>query len=258
MNNPFSIFDLTGKRVLVSGASSGIGLHLAGVFARAGASVALGARRTERLENAVKDFTAEGLRACAVPLDVTRVETIAAAWKLAESELGGPVDILFNNAGTLYAEKFVFQTLSDIERVFDTNLKGAYLVAQEAARHMAQRRAGSIINVASTAGLRAGGLLSSYGASKAGLIHLTKIMALELASRNVRVNALCPGNIRTDMHKTFSELGLEDNLVKRIPMGKLGESKELEGAALLLASNASSYMTGVVLPVDGGQLLSWM
>jgi NAD(P)-dependent dehydrogenase (short-subunit alcohol dehydrogenase family) len=258
LNDPASIFDLTGKRVFISGASSGIGLHLAKVFARAGASVALGARREDRLKDAIDEFTAEGFHARSVPLDVTRVETIGVAWQSAESALGGPIDILLNNAGVIYAEKFVSQTLSDVERVFDTNLKGAFLVAQEAARNMAQRRAGAIINVASTAGLRAGGLLSSYGASKAGLLHLTKIMALELASRGVRVNALCPGNIRTDMLEAFSERGLDDNILHRIPMRKLGETHELDGAALLLASAASSYMTGVVLPVDGGQLLSWM
>lgn len=253
-----SLFGLAGKRVFVTGASSGIGLHLAKVFAQAGASVALGARREDRLRAAIEEFTAEGFHACSVPLDVKQPETIRAAWESAESALGGPIDVLLNNAGVLYAEKFVSQTLADVEHVFDTNLKGAFLVAQEATRSMAQRRCGSIINIASTAGLRAGGFLSSYGASKAGLIHLTKVMALELASRGVRVNALCPGTMRTDMLDTFSERGLDEKILERIPMRKLGETHELDGAALLLASNAGGYMTGVVLPVDGGQLLSWI
>lgn len=253
-----AIFDLTGKTALISGASSGIGLHTAKVLAQAGAAVALGARRVDRLHDAVKALRDNGHEACSVTLDVTRSETIAAAWAAAEAKLGQPIDILFNNAGVLYTERFLKQDVTEIERIFDTNLKGAFLMAQEAARHMTQRGSGTIINVASTSGLRAGGLLSSYGASKAGLIHLTKVMALELASRGVRVNALCPGNMKTDMHGSFVDRGLADNLLSRIPMRRFGEVDQLDGATLLLASQAGSYMTGAVIPVDGGQLLSWM
>lgn len=258
MRDLSSLFDLTGRTALVSGASSGIGLHTARTLARAGAAVALGARRVDKLDEAVAALRAEGRTACSVALDVTRAETIAKAWQSAEEQLGRPVDILFNNAGVLYAERFTSQDLAQVEKVFDTNLKGAFLVAQEAARHMSARGAGSIINVASTSGLRAGGYLASYGASKAGLIHLTRIMALELASKGVRVNALCPGNMKTDMHDTFSDQGLEANLLKRIPMRSFGEPQQLDGATLLLASQAGSYITGAVIPVDGGQLLSWM
>jgi NAD(P)-dependent dehydrogenase (short-subunit alcohol dehydrogenase family) len=115
-----------------------------------------------------------------------------------------------------------------------------------------------IINVTSTSGLRAGGLLSSYGASKAGLLQLTRIMALELAHKGVRVNALCPGNFETDMHDVFRDGGLEDNLLKRIPQRRFGKPADLDGPALLLASDAGRYMTGAVIVVDGGQTLSWM
>lgn len=253
-----ALFQLAGKAALVSGASSGIGLHTAQMLAQAGAAVALAARRTDRTESAVAALREQGHAACSVALDVTRIETIEAAWTVAEAQLGRPIDILFNNAGVMYAERFVSQSLAEVEKVFDTNLKGAFLMAQVAAQNMVKRKYGSIINVASTAGLGAGGYLSSYGASKAALIHLTKIMALELASRSVRVNALCPGNFKTEMHGTFQERGIEDSLLQRIPMHKFGELEQLDGATLLLASDAGSYMTGALIAVDGGQLLSWM
>lgn len=252
------LFDLTGRAALVTGASSGIGLHTAHTLARAGAAVALGARRIDRLESAVSALREAGHRACAVALDVTKPRTISHAWESSESQLGQPVDILFNNAGVMYLERFLSQEPSEINRVFETNLKGAFLMAQEAARHMAHRGAGSIINVASTSGLRAGGFLSSYGASKAGLIHLTRIMALELAGKGIRVNALAPGNLMTEMHGQFESRSIDENLRKRIPMRRFGTPDELDGAVLLLASKAGDYITGAVIPVDGGQLLSWM
>lgn len=123
---------------------------------------------------------------------------------------------------------------------------------------MASNGGGAIVNIASTAGLRAGGYLSSYGAAKAGVIHLTQVMALELASSSVRVNALCPGNIKTDMHATFEKQGLDDGIKRRIPMRRFGEPDDLDGAVLLLTSEAGRYITGAVIPVDGGQALSWM
>jgi NAD(P)-dependent dehydrogenase (short-subunit alcohol dehydrogenase family) len=253
-----ALFGLNGKVALISGASSGIGLHIAGVFARAGAAVALAARRMEKTEAAARELLAEGHRACALPLDVTRTSTIAAAFDAAEQMLGAGVDVLFNNAGVAYITRFVEQDEAQIERIFDTNLKGAFLVAQEAARRMSRTGKGAIVNVASTSGLRAGGLMSSYGASKAGLLHLTRVMALELAHKGIRVNALCPGNFETEMHSTFREHGLEENLLKRIPQHRFGKPEDLDGAALLLASDAGRYMTGAVIVVDGGQTLSWM
>ena len=252
------LFSLAGKVALVSGASSGIGLHIAGVFARAGASVALAARRVDKTEQAARELAARGHKACAVPLDVTRRETIPAAFDAAERLLGARADILFNNAGVLYTARFLEQDPGEVERLFDTNLQGAFLVAQEAARRMAAAKGGSIINVSSNSGLRAGGLMSSYGASKAALIHLTRVMALELAHSGIRVNALCPGNFETEMHEAFREQGLEENLRKRIPQRRFGRVEDLDGPALLLASDAGRYMTGSVVVVDGGQTLSWM
>jgi NAD(P)-dependent dehydrogenase (short-subunit alcohol dehydrogenase family) len=252
------LFNLAGRTALVSGASSGIGLHIAQTLASAGASVVLAARRTDRLDAAVATLKAEGRRAAAVYLDVTQPQTIAAAFDKAEQELGGVVDILFNNAGVIHAEKFVDQKEADIDRVFDTNVKGVFMVAQEAARRMISAQRGAIINVASTAGLRAGGYLSSYAASKASVIHLSQVMALELASANIRVNALCPGNIETEMQATLTENGFEATMIRRTPMRRFGRSEDLDGAVLLLASDAGRYMTGSSITVDGGQTLSWM
>jgi NAD(P)-dependent dehydrogenase (short-subunit alcohol dehydrogenase family) len=130
------------------------------------------------------------------------------------------------------------------------------LVAQEAARRMAGARSGVIVNIASTAGLRAGGFLSSYCASKAALIHLTHVMALELAGKGIRVNAICPGNIETDMQDALH--GFEETLIKRTPMRRFGKPEDLDGVSLLLASDAGRYITGAAIPVDGGQALSWM
>jgi len=252
------LFSLAGRTALISGASSGIGLHTARTFAQAGAQVVLCARRLDRIEDAAAALRADGFSAHAVVLDVTRPEMIADAWAMAERQVGQAVDILFNNAGVLYTERFVDQQIDRVDAVFDTDLRGAFLVAQQAARSMAARGRGSIINVASTSGLRAGGSLSSYGAAKAGLIHLTKVMALELASKNIRVNALCPGNFETDMHAQFEEKGFAEAIRKKIPLRSFGQPHQLDGAALLLASDAGGYITGVVLPVDGGQVLTWM
>lgn len=252
------LFSLDGHAALVTGASSGIGLHIAGTLARAGAKVVLCARRHERIETAAAELRSQGHVAIAVALDVTQPDTFSAVWKRAEQMLGQHVDVLFNNAGILYSERFVEQTPEQVQAVFDTDLKGAFLLAQEAARNMTSHGGGSIINVASTAGLRAGGSLSSYGAAKAGLIHLTKVMALELAGRGVRVNAICPGNFETDMHASFEEKGFAETIQKRIPMRRFGQPHQLDGAVLLLASQAGNYITGVALPIDGGQVLAWM
>jgi len=252
------LFSLDGRAAIISGASSGIGLHMARTFAQAGAKVVLCARRLARIEDAANALCAEGMTAHAVAMDVTRPESIASAWAAAEQKLDQPIDILFNNAGVLYTERFVEQEIDRIDAVFDTDLRGAFLMAQQAARSMVVNGGGCIINVASTSGLRAGGSLSSYGAAKAGLIHLTKIMALELANGNVRVNALCPGNFETDMHAQFEEKGFADVIRRKIPMRSFGQPQQLDGAALLFASEAGSYITGAVLPVDGGQVLTWM
>lgn len=253
-----TLFSMKDKTVLISGASSGIGLHAAQSFAAAGAAVALASRRVDRMELAASELIAAGFRAAAIYLDVTKPETIGRAFDAAEHQIGAPIDVLINNAGVLHAEIFTNQREVDIDRVFDTNLKGAFLVAQEAARRMILIKRGTIVNVASTAGLRAGSFMASYGASKAGLIHLSRTMALELAGKNIRVNVLCPGNIETDMQTTFTDKGFRDAMLRRTPLRRFGNVDDLDGAMFLLASEAGRYMTGSVVTVDGGQTLSWM
>lgn len=253
-----NLFSLSMSRALVSGASSGIGLHLASVLANAGCAVALAGRRKDRMLTEVKKLVSKGHRACAVQMDVTRAATIAPAFNEAEEALGGDIDILINNAGIAYLRKFLDQEQEQVEQVFDTNLKGGFLVAQEAGRRMARAERGVIINIASVAGLRAAGFLSSYAASKAALLRLNEVMALELASKGIRVNAICPGNIETDMHQHFVDKGIDKSLVNRIPMRRFGKPDDLDGVVLLLASDAGRYITGTSITVDGGQALSWM
>lgn len=255
-SDEMSTFALDGKIALVTGASSGIGRHLAGVLARAGASVVLAARRESVVAQEARELSAQGAQAIGVPLDVTSTESIDAAFTRIQDELGRSPDILVNCAGVALLKPFLDQTPEDIDAVINTNLRGAFLVAQRAARAMVEQGGGSIINVASTAGLHAGGMLSSYGATKAGLIHLSKVMAFELARKHVRVNTLCPGNIETEMHQEFENAGFTEALVKRIPQRRFGQCSDLAGPTLLLASDAGRYMTGATLAVDGGQLVN--
>ncbi len=250
------IFSLEGKTALITGASSGIGLHIAQLYARGGATVVLAARRTDRIDAEVGKLRDSGFKAHGVYLDVTKSETIRAAFISAEDQCGAPIDILYNNSGIIYSKPFLEQDEIEIARVFDTNLKGAMLVAQEGARHMLKNGSGVIINIASVAGLRAGGSLSSYCASKAALIQLTNVMALELAGKGIRVNAICPGNIQTDMQESLKKF--ESNLLKRTPMRRFGKPDDLDGVSLLLASDAGRYIAGASIPVDGGQALTWM
>lgn len=251
-----SLFDLRGRVALVTGASSGIGLHLAGVLAEAGASVALSARRRERVDSAAQDLRNRQLTAISIPLDVTNAESVESGLDTIAKEFGRSPDVLINCAGILVTKPFLEQTEHDFDSVIRTNLRGAFFMAQRVAAGMVHRGQGSIINVASTAGLRVGGYLSSYGASKAALIHLTKGMALELARFGIRANVLCPGNFDTDMHQSFVERGFAESMRSRIPQRRFGQPQDLDGAALLLASDAGRYITGAVLAIDGGQLVS--
>lgn len=245
--------DLQGKRALITGASGGLGLHFAELLARYGAAVTLAARRKEALDEACARIAAAGGSASSVKMDVADTASVASAL----AEAGPAFDILINNAGISGAAPALQLGAEDWDRVLDTNLKGVFVVSQAVARGMkASGRGGAIVNIASILGHRVAGILSAYAASKAGVIQLTKALALEWAREGIRVNALCPGYIETDINREFfaSEAGIQ--LVKRIPQRRLGQAQELDGALLLLASAAGSYITGSSIEVDGGHLVS--
>jgi NAD(P)-dependent dehydrogenase (short-subunit alcohol dehydrogenase family) len=244
---------LTGKTALVTGASGGLGLHFGKVLAAQGAAVILAARRLSALDQACDEIRAAGGSAEALEMDVSRAESVTAAF----ARLPGPLDILINNAGVTATQRAEDLDEALWDSILDTNLKGAFLVAQAAARAMkAGGRGGAIVNVASILGLRVAGSVSPYAASKAGLIHLTKALALEWARDKIRVNALCPGYIETDLNRDFFASEAGQTLIKRIPQRRLGRPEELDGALLLLCSDAGSYITGSVIAVDGGHLVS--
>ena len=250
------LFALEGRAALVTGASSGLGRHFARTLARAGARVAVAARRVDRLEELRREIEAAGGEAVAVALDVTDAASVAAAVGEAARRLG-PLRILVNNAGIALTKGVLEASEADWDHVIDTNLKGSWLVAQAVARHMAEHGAGgSIVNIGSITGLRVAGQVSAYAASKAALLHLTRAMALELVRHRIRVNALAPGYIETELNQAFFASEAGKALVKRIPQRRLGRPEELDGALLLLTSDAGSYMTGSVVAIDGGHLVS--
>lgn len=243
--------DLSGKSALVTGASGGLGLHFARLLARHGVDVTLAARRQSALDRVGAEIAAAGGSAKHLVLDVADAASVEAALD------GRYFDILINNAGVSGAGPAADLSEAAWDAVLDTNLKGVFLVAQAVARGMREAgRGGAIVNIASILGHRVAGSVSAYAASKAGVIQLTKALALEWARDRIRVNALCPGYIETDINRDFfaTEAGL--NLIKRIPQRRLGKPEELDGALLLLASSAGSYITGSTIEVDGGHLVS--
>jgi NAD(P)-dependent dehydrogenase (short-subunit alcohol dehydrogenase family) len=251
-------FDLTGRVALVTGASSGLGVQFARTLAGAGARVVIGARRRDRLDALVDEIGAAGGDALAVTLDVTDADSIAAAFDAAEAAFG-TVQILVNNAGISRGAFLTRQSEEDWDAVIDTNLKAVWRVASEAARRMsAASVAGSVINISSLLAFGTSKLLGSYMAAKAGVVQLTKAMALEWARDNIRVNALAPGYIPTEINDGFFKTDAGKAMISRIPQERVGDPGELAGPLLLLASDASSYMTGSVITVDGGHLCQQM
>jgi NAD(P)-dependent dehydrogenase (short-subunit alcohol dehydrogenase family) len=248
--------DLSGKSALVTGASSGLGRHFAEVLAGAGAKVAVAARRADMVASVCEAIRSRGGTAAPIQLDVTERALIQKAVSESAAALGG-LDILVNNAGVTATKAFLDLEEGEWDRVLDTNLKGAFSVAQEVGRRMKEQGSGgAIVNIASILGFRVAGQLSAYIASKAGLVQLTKAMALELARYGIRVNALCPGYMETDLNREFFASEVGRALVRRIPQRRLGRPEELAGPLLLLCSDAASYMTGSTLVVDGGHLVS--
>src|SRR4051812_35033583 len=249
-------FDISGQVVLVTGASSGIGRHFAEVLAAAGAKVAAVARRTERLEKLAREVEGNGGTCLPLAGDVTKQDSIRDAIAAAEAQLG-PLSVLVNNAGVVVSKPLFEHTEEDWDHVVDTNLKGAWLAAREFAHHLVeQKRPGRIINISSILASRTIGRVPAYCAAKAGLTHLTHVMAMELARYGILVNALAPGYVETDFNREYfqSEAGMR--LISRIPLRRLGQAPDLDGALLFLASPASAYVTGAVIAVDGGHAVA--
>jgi NAD(P)-dependent dehydrogenase (short-subunit alcohol dehydrogenase family) len=244
--------DLSGKTALITGASSGLGAHMASVLAAAHANLILAARRKEALERVAAEIRSKRGTLVTLTMDVTDARSVAAS-----IEEMPAIDIVVNNAGLVCNGAALEQREEDWDEVLDTNLKGAFMVSQAAARVMrASKRGGSIINVASILGVRQVASVLPYAVSKAGMIQMTKVLALELARFNIRVNALVPGYFDTDLNREFWQTEAGRAMIRRVPQRRLGQLADLDGPLLLLASDASRFMTGAVLAVDGGHLIS--
>jgi 3-oxoacyl-[acyl-carrier protein] reductase len=250
------IFGLAGKTALVTGASSGLGERFAEVLAENGASVVLVARRTDRLAALQARIAAAGGEALAVEADVRNRAAMQRAFDAAEKSFG-TVTILVNNAGVAHAGRAVELSEEEWRRILSTNLDAVFFCAQEAARRMlAAGSGGAIVNIASVLGLGVDKGVVAYATTKAGVIQMTRALALELAFKGIRVNAIAPGWIVTEMNRDYlmSERGAA--LKREIPVGRFGEPRDLDGPLLLLVSDAGRYVTGATLVADGGQVVA--
>ncbi len=246
------LFDLHGKRALVTGASSGIGKRVAIAYAEAGAEVALAARHAEALEVVADEIAAAGGRAVPIRCDVTQPEQVSGMLDQVTAELGG-IDIAVCNAGIITVTPMLEMPPEEFQSIQDTNVTGVFLTAQAAAKAMVrQGQGGVIINTASMSGhiINIPQQVGHYCASKAAVIHLTKAMAVELAPYKIRVNSVSPGYILTELVEPYSEY--HALWEPKIPLGRMGQPEELTGLYLYLASEAASYMTGSDIVIDGG------
>jgi 3-oxoacyl-[acyl-carrier protein] reductase len=249
------LFDLTGRVALVTGASSGLGAHFAEVLAENGAVVVLVARRADRLDAVKKRIEAAGGQAIAAEADVLDREAMKRAFDAAEKAFG-TVTLLINNAGVTHADRVTEMSEDTWRRVTGTNLDAVLYWAQEAARRMlAAKKQGAIVNIASVYGYRVSRGVAAYAVAKAGVIQLTNALAVELAFKGVRVNAIAPGFIVTEINEDYLA-GKGAEMTRHIPVGRLGEARDLDGALLLLASDAGRFMAGATIVVDGGQMLA--
>lgn len=249
-------FSLTGKVALVTGASGGLGKHFAETLAGAGATVAVGARRAEKVEEVVSGIIAAGGKGIAVVLDVSDRVSISSAFDEIEAAVG-TVNICVNNAGISGRESALDTSDDGWDQVFDTNLKGTWMVTQETTKRLiAKNMGGSIINIASILGERVMPGVLTYTVTKAGVVQLTKALALEWARHNIRINAIAPGYVETDINRGLLQSETGKKIIQRIPQRRTGNLEDLDGPLLLLASDASAFMTGAIVPVDGGHLVS--
>ena len=247
-----AVFTVEGQVALVTGGSRGLGAGIAIELAQAGADVAITARDLESLENTTKAIKALGRRVLPLPLEVRELPSIHAAFKRAEEELG-PISILVNNAGTNLPRPATDIVLEEWDKIIDTNLRGLFFCSQEAAKYMIPRRRGKIINISSAAGLIASQERAHYGASKGGVNILTCNLAYEWAQHNITVNAVAPTFVETELAAaTLNQPDKRDHFLARIPLGRFGKVEDVAAAVLYLASPAADFITGVVLPVDGG------
>jgi NAD(P)-dependent dehydrogenase (short-subunit alcohol dehydrogenase family) len=245
---------LNGRTALVTGASSGLGRHFAAVLCAAGAKVALAARRVERLEAVQAELEEAGGTTVAVAMDVTDRASVDSAVAKATAALG-PIDILINNAGLADPQPFLDMSEESWQMVIDTNLTGVWRVSQAVARGMAARGRGVIVNISSVLGVAPSRNNANYSVAKAGVDYLTRLMALELGRSGIRVNAIAPGYIVTDLNQAFLDGPQGRAFVDRLFPKRVAQPSELDGALLLLTSDAGSYINGVTLPVEGGTML---
>jgi NAD(P)-dependent dehydrogenase (short-subunit alcohol dehydrogenase family) len=246
-------FRLDGKVALVTGASSGLGVQFAKILSKAGASVALAARRTERLRELEKEIEDEGGKAISLALDVTRSRSVVDAYEATEGALG-PVDIVINNAGMGQNSRVGDVVETEYERIMDTNVKGAFLVAQEGGRRMiAKKIEGRIVNIASVMAYVVQPGTSVYNMSKAAVAMMTRQMAREWARHGINVNAICPGYIETEINAEFFATEAGKKQIMAYPRRRLALESDLDGVLLLLCSPASRAITGSLFTVDDGQ-----
>jgi len=250
------MFDLSGKAAIVTGGGSGIGRALAEGLAEAGCGIVICSRNYEQCVKAGGEIAELGVKVLPIRCDVTKSDEVENLVRSAVEEMGG-IDILVNNAGTEGREiPMVDMPEEDWDRIMDVNLKGVFLCSRAVAKKMIGRGGGKIINVASIAAFIAIPYVSAYCASKGGVVQLTRSMALELASYNIQVNAICPGYFSTPMSQRMYEPEMWTRIArKNVPMGRLGRPEELKGTAIYLASSATDFMTGSCIVMDGGQLI---
>ncbi len=248
-----AIFELTGKVALVTGASSGLGARFAEILAENGAAVVLVARRADRLAAVKARIEQAGGRVFAVEADVRERAAMQAAFNAAEKAFG-TVTILVNNAGVAHAGRALELAEEEWRRILSTNLDAVFYWSQEAARRMlAAGKGGAIVNIASVLGLGVDKGVVAYATAKAGVIQLTKALALELAFKGIRVNAIAPGWIVTELNRDYLESEKGKALTREIPIGRFGQERDLDGPLLLLVSDAGRFVTGATIVADGGQ-----